>query len=78
MDPDTGRYVRGENTVSFMGFAPADKPRFVTYVVLDNPRSSASGGGSAAPVFRDIMSSALQRYGVPPTGVRPTKPPLQW
>lgn len=78
VDPDTGRYVRGENTVSFMGFAPADKPRFVTYVVLDNPRSSASGGGSAAPVFRDIMSSALQRYGVPPTGVRPTKPPLQW
>ncbi len=30
VNPQTGRYVRGQNTVSFIGFAPADKPRFLT------------------------------------------------
>ena len=39
VDPTTGRYIRGQNTVSFMGFAPADNPRFLTYIVLDKPYS---------------------------------------
>lgn len=68
VNPNTGRYVRGQHTVSFAGFAPADRPRFVTYVVIDNPPSSAGGGSLAAPVFQDIMSMALERFGVPPTG----------
>ncbi|MDO9378771.1 MAG: penicillin-binding protein 2 [Nocardioidaceae bacterium] len=78
VDPDTGRYVRGENTVSFVGFAPADKPRFVTYVVLDNPAGGGSGGGTAGPVFRDIMSTALQTYGVAPTGAKAPDTPTEW
>lgn len=78
VDPDTGRYVRGENTVSFVGFAPADKPRFLTYVVLDNPAGGGSGSGDAGPVFKDIMSAALERYGVPPTGSHAPDIPLTW
>ena len=35
VNPQTGTYIRGQNTISFMGFAPADNPRFVTYVVID-------------------------------------------
>jgi cell division protein FtsI (penicillin-binding protein 3) len=53
---------------SFAGFAPADNPRFVTYVVLQNPTNGRSGGGQGGPVFRDVMSYALQKYAVPPTG----------
>lgn len=68
VDPNTGRYIRGQNTVSFIGFAPADQPRFITYVVLDKPHSNAGGGSTAAPVFHDIMSMALERFGVTPTG----------
>ena len=68
VNPQTGRYVRGQNTVSFVGFAPADAPRFATYVVLDRPHSDAGGGSTAAPVFHDVMSMALERFGVPPTG----------
>lgn len=56
-------------TVSFGGFAPADNPRFVVYVAIQNPRiAGAGGGGTAGPVFRDLMIAALQKYGVPPTG----------
>lgn len=68
VNPVTGRYVRGQNTVSFMGFAPADNPRFVTYIVLDKPYANAGGGSTAGPVFHDIMSMALERFGVEPTG----------
>lgn len=70
VDPVTGRYIRGQNTVSFLGFAPADNPRFLTYIVLDKPYSNAGGGSTAAPVFQDIMSMALERFGVAPTGAK--------
>ena len=78
VDPDTGEYQRGQNTVSFAGFAPADDPRFMTYVVLDNPNGGGSGSGDAGPVFHDVMRTALERYGVPPTGSRPPRTPLYW
>ncbi|MCW2750097.1 MAG: penicillin-binding protein 2 [Aeromicrobium sp.] len=78
VDPATGRYIHGQNTVSFMGFAPADKPRFLTYIVLDKPYSNAGGGSTAGPVFHDIMSMALERFGVAPTGSKSPKVPQVW
>ena len=78
VNPLTGRYVRGQNTVSFMGFAPADKPRFLTYVVLDKPFANAGGGSTAGPVFHDIMSMALERFGVVPTGSKSPKIKQNW
>ncbi len=78
VDPVTGRYVRGQNTVSFIGFAPADAPRFITYVVLDKPYAAAGGGSTAAPVFHDIMSMALERFGVTPTGSASPKVEQEW
>ena len=78
VDPATGRYIRGQNTVSFMGFAPADNPRFLTYIVLDKPYSNAGGGSTAAPVFHDIMSMALERFGVAPSGSKSPKVEQTW
>ena len=78
VNPVTGRYVRGQNTVSFMGFAPADNPRFLTYIVLDKPYSNAGGGSTAAPVFHDVMSMALERFGVAPSGSKSPKVPQTW
>ena len=78
VDPTTGRYIRGQNTVSFMGFAPADNPRFLTYIVLDKPYSSAGGGSTAAPVFHDVMSMALERFGVAPSGSESPKVSQTW
>lgn len=78
VNPVTGRYVHGENTVSFMGYAPADNPRFITYVVIDKPHADAFGGTTAGPVFQKVMSMALQRFGVAPTGAAATTVPLTW
>lgn len=78
VNPTTGRYVRGQNTISFMGFAPADNPRFITYVVIDKPPRNAGGGSMAGPVFQDIMSMALERFGVAPTGSKSPKIAQEW
>ena len=68
----------GTFNVSFAGFAPADKPRFTIYVVVKNPRNGGGGGSVAGPAFSRIMGYALRRYGVPPTGTRPSHLPVSW
>jgi cell division protein FtsI (penicillin-binding protein 3) len=68
----------GTDTVSFAGFAPADDPRFTIYVVVQNPRNGGGGGSVAGPAFSKIMSYALRRYAVPPTGTQPSQLPVEW
>jgi cell division protein FtsI (penicillin-binding protein 3) len=60
-------------TASFIGFAPADAPRLVVSVTLQNPKSGHYGGRLAGPVFRQVMAFALQTLGIPPTGTVPPK-----
>jgi len=64
-----GRY--SGYTASFIGFAPADKPQFVVAVILQNPLNGIYGGAVAAPVFKNVMTYALQEFGIPPTGTPP-------
>ncbi|SDK45144.1 peptidoglycan synthetase FtsI [Nocardioides sp. YR527] len=68
----------GTTTVSFGGFAPTDDPRFTVYVAIHNPGNGGGGGTVTGPVFSQIMSFALRRYGVPPTGTEPSKMPTGW
>jgi cell division protein FtsI (penicillin-binding protein 3) len=73
----TCRCYRGYVT-SFIGFAPLDDPRVLTYIVISNPRAGSSGTATAAPVYRDLMNFALPRYSVPPDA-RPHNPkPTEW
>ena len=64
-----GRY--SGKTASFIGFAPADKPKFVVAVILQNPIIGYFGGSTAGPVFKDVMTYALQEFGIPPTDTPP-------
>lgn len=68
----------GSLAVSFGGFAPADDPRFTVYVVIQKPKGAASGGGTAGPVFRKILTALLQKYAVPPTNTPPAALPVEW
>jgi cell division protein FtsI (penicillin-binding protein 3) len=74
---DCGCYD-GTFTVSFAGFAPADDPRFLVYVVVQRPTNGGGGGSVGGPAFHKIMSYLLQKYAVPPTGARAPKPRLEW
>ena len=68
----------GTFSMSFAGFAPADDPRFTVYVVLHAPKVEGGGGSLAGPVFAKLMSFALRRYGVEPTGTKPSDLPVEW
>ncbi|HSE93984.1 MAG TPA: penicillin-binding protein 2, partial [Methylomirabilota bacterium] len=50
-DPTTRRYSRAPGVLSFVGFAPADEPRFVMLVLLDEPKTERWGSEAAAPIF---------------------------
>ncbi|MGH8774594.1 MAG: peptidoglycan D,D-transpeptidase FtsI family protein [Jiangellaceae bacterium] len=74
VDPACGCYR--DYNASFMGFAPADDPRYVVVVSLLNPRKGNSGGSLAGPVFSDVMGFTLAQMGVPPTGTEAPSLPL--
>lgn len=52
---------------TFAGFAPISDPRFAMVVVINAPKAGQIYGGAVSgPVFRDVMSRALQLYNVKP------------
>lgn len=61
---------------SFIGFAPAEDPRFAVAVMLDEP-VPIYGGRVAAPVFAEIMRAALRLEGVAPAPIVGSGP-TQW
>ena len=77
VDESCGCYD-GSFTVSFAGFAPADDPRFVVYVVVQQPKDGNGGGATGGPVFHDLMAATLQKFGVPPTEHRQRPLPVEW
>jgi cell division protein FtsI (penicillin-binding protein 3) len=62
-----GGYARDKWLASFVGFVPADDPRLVISVVIDEPVIAYYGGTVAGPVFRRIAQEALRHLGVPPS-----------
>jgi cell division protein FtsI (penicillin-binding protein 3) len=73
VNPDCGCYTGGGYTSTFVGFAPAENPQLVVEVVLQKPQKGYYGGEVAAPVFKDVMSFALQSRRIPPSGSRSPK-----
>lgn len=69
VNPDTGAYSQSAYWITFAGIAPADDPRFVVAVMLDEPQrgvlDGGAGGQSAAPVFKQIAGWLLNRENVP-------------
>lgn len=64
--PIAGHYDPNKTVASFVGFAPADKPRFIMLVKLDQPTSSPFGAETAAPLFFTIAKDLFTYYGIPP------------
>ncbi|MDY6050666.1 MAG: penicillin-binding protein 2 [Corynebacterium sp.] len=81
VDPQTGAYSNSMYWITFAGIAPADDPRFVVAIMLDNPQRGVhgEGGQSAAPLFHDIASWLLDRDNVPlspdPSQLQPLQVP---
>jgi cell division protein FtsI (penicillin-binding protein 3) len=67
IDPGCGCYFDDVYWITFAGIAPADDPRYVIALMMDNPARAADGspGSSAAPLFHNIAGWLLQRENVP-------------
>jgi len=65
IDPKTKRYSKEKYISSFVGFVPADSPRFALIVVVYEPRGQIYGGVVASPVFRDIATQAFSYLNIP-------------
>ena len=62
-----GRYDPSKYLAAFVGIVPADNPRVVIAVMVDEPHGVHYGGLVAAPVFKEIAEATLRYLGVPPS-----------
>ena len=51
---------------TYIGFAPADNPRFVILLKIDKPKGAPLAGLSVVPAFKELTQFALNYYKVPP------------
>ncbi|HSI20245.1 MAG TPA: penicillin-binding protein 2 [Verrucomicrobiae bacterium] len=69
-DPDKPGYIENAYNHSFAGMAPADDPRYVMLVKIDQPNLEKVGRfaeGTAVPLFGRISRFLLHYYQIPPT-----------
>jgi len=64
-DTKTGHYSKSKYVSSFVGFVPADDPKFALIVVIYEPQKHIYGGLVAAPVFKNIIESTFAYMDVP-------------
>jgi cell division protein FtsI (penicillin-binding protein 3) len=64
-DEQLGRY--DGFTASFIGFAPAEAPKYVVAVFIQKPTAGMFGGMLAGPVFNQVMTYLLERTAAPPS-----------
>ncbi|MDR2863610.1 MAG: penicillin-binding protein 2 [Puniceicoccales bacterium] len=74
-------YSNQHHVASFSGFFPAESPRIVITVVLDEPKISthavAYGGKVAAPVFKRTALEIIRRLNIPSSGETPVSTPAE-
>lgn len=64
---ENGDYAPGEYVASFVGFVPAERPRYLILVKVVKPRGAIYGSIVAAPAFAKIAMIAMLHAGVLPT-----------
>lgn len=68
-------YSSSQTNTSFVGWGPAEDPKFLVYVWLEKPEISIWGSEVAAPVFSELVSELVVLMNIPPDNVRLTLKP---
>lgn len=66
VDEQNGGYADDRFIASFVGMVPAEDPRLVVLVMVDEPTIEHLGAYVAAPAFAKIADLSLRVLGVPP------------
>ncbi|WP_037495953.1 peptidoglycan D,D-transpeptidase FtsI family protein, partial [Solirubrobacter soli] len=61
-----GTYSKDKYVASFIGFAPADKPKLLVAVMVDEPNGEIYGGQVAAPAWKEIVNFSLSYLKIAP------------
>lgn len=61
-------YEANKNIGSFIGFAPADNPKFIMFVRIDYPKVDGFAEVTAVPAFSTVAKELFKYYQVPPSG----------
>ena len=65
--PVSGHYDATNTIHSFIGFAPADNPKFVMLVTLNSPQSSPWAAETAAPLWYSIAKDLFPYLSIQPS-----------
>lgn len=65
--PVAGHYDPNKTIASFVGFAPADDPKFIMLIRYDQPSASIYGSETAAPTFFEIAKQLFTYYKIAPS-----------
>lgn len=67
-NPNGPGYLEGQNIGTFVGFAPAEDPKFVVMVRVNKPKIQGFAETTTVPIFANLTRWLLQYYAVPPSG----------
>ena len=62
---EDGKYMAGNYIVSFIGFMPANEPKIIIYVAINNPKGVTQYGGTvAAPVAKNVLKASIKSLDI--------------
>ena len=62
---ENGSLAQGKYVSSFLGFFPADAPRYLALVIVDEPQGAYYGSVVAAPAARQVFQGIIDAKGIP-------------
>ena len=63
---ENGRYMNNNYILSFIGFLPADNPKVVVYIAIDNPKGTVQyGGTTVGPLSKAVLKDCIKALNLP-------------
>lgn len=66
---EDGRIAAGKYVSSFVGFFPANAPKYLALVIIDEPQGAYYGSVVAAPCAKEIFSSIIELKNITPENI---------
>ena len=63
---ENGKYLSNNYILSFIGFLPADDPKVVVYIAIDNPKGTVQyGGTTVGPISKAVLKDCIKALNIP-------------
>ena len=64
---EDGHIAQGKYVSSFVGYFPADDPRYLALIIVDEPQGAYYGSTVAAPCAKSIFEGIIELFRLPPS-----------